>query len=58
MNKGLKFLLLLCAYVLGAVGGFGYAMHNKAYLIGVSVILLSLMAFPTVKKAWREYQDE
>ena len=40
----------LFAYVLGFVGGFGYAIYSKAYLIGVCVAVLGIMAFPTAKK--------
>lgn len=39
--------LVLCLYVLGAVGGFGYAIYQGAYLISVAVVVLALMAFPT-----------
>lgn len=39
-----------CAYVLGSVGGFGYALYSKAYLIAVCVAVLAVMAFPTAKK--------
>lgn len=39
-----------CAYVLGAIGGFGYALYSKAYLVGICIVVLAVMAFPTMKK--------
>ena len=46
-------LLVLCLYVLGAVGGFGYAMYQGAYLISVAVVVLALMAFPTARSYYK-----
>ena len=40
----------LCAYVLGALGGFGYAIYSKAYLIAVCIVVLAWMAFPKAKE--------
>lgn len=40
----------LCAYVLGAIGGFGYAMYSKAYLIAACIVVLAVMAFPKAKE--------
>lgn len=39
-----------CALFIGAVGGFGLAMYNKSYLIGVCVGVLAYAAWPTFKK--------
>ena len=44
----------LFAYVVGAIGGFGYACYCKAYVIAVCIILLAVMAFPTAKKWFKE----
>lgn len=49
MKKFLYFFAI-CAYIVGAIGGFGYAMYNKAYFIAVCVVALAAMAFPTAKK--------
>ncbi len=43
----------LCAYALGSIGGFGYAMYSKAYLIGVCVFILAAMAWPTAKRLFK-----
>lgn len=53
MKKVLS-LFGLFAYVVGAIGGFGYAMYSKAYFIGICVLALAAMAFPTLKKFWKE----
>lgn len=43
----------LCAYVLGAIGGFGYALYSKACLIAVCIVVLAIMAFPKAKEWFR-----
>ena len=47
----------MCAYALGSIGGLGYALYCKAYVIAVAVVVLAVavvvlavMAFPTLKK--------
>lgn len=52
MGKFLSFLEL-CAYVVGFIGGIGYACHSKAYLIACCVGLLGIMAFGEAKKAFK-----
>jgi len=43
-----------CAYVLGSIGGFGYAMYNHAYPIAAGVVVLACMAFPVARKWFRD----
>jgi uncharacterized membrane protein len=57
MMKKYFALLVLCLYVLGAVGGFGFAMYQGAYLIAVAVVVLALMAFPTAQKYYEFLTD-
>ena len=45
---------VICAYVLGAIGGFGYAIYCKAYLIGICIVALAAMAFPYVRDAVKD----
>ena len=54
-----KFLYFfgLAAYVLGAIGGFGYAMYCKAYVIAVAVVVLAAMAFPTAKTFFNKLME-
>ena len=51
-----KFVLmvLLMLYVMGSIGGFGYACYSGAYLIAVAVVALAVMAWPT---AWKCIKD-
>lgn len=44
----------ICAYVLGAVGGFGWSMYGGGYLVALAVLVLAVMAFPEARRAfWR-----
>lgn len=52
-NQYLSFIIL-ALYILGAIGGFGYAVYSGAYLISIAVIALAVMAWPT---AWKCIKD-
>ena len=54
MKKEIFSFLILALYILGAIGGFGYACYSGAYLIAVAVVALSVMALPT---AWKCFKD-
>lgn len=49
--------IIICLYVLGAVGGFGYALYSGANLIGIAIIALAVMAWPTVRNAFKELTE-
>lgn len=53
MKKLLNFFGFF-AYIIGAVGGFGYALYCKAWVISICIVALAVMAFPTFKKFWNE----
>ena len=53
MKKQFLSFFALGAYVLGSIGGFGYAAYSKAWPIAVSVIILAVMAWPQAKKYWQ-----
>ena len=44
--KKFMYFLLMCLYVLGTIGGIGYACYNHAYLIAAGVAAVAVMAFP------------
>ena len=48
----------ICFAVVGALGGFGTAIYHKEYFIGVCVLALAAMAFPTVKKWYKDITFE
>ena len=53
MEKGkIISLILFFAYIMGSIGGVGYALYRKAYVIAFAVIVLAAMAFPVFKKHW------
>lgn len=51
MKKIISFFIL-CLYVLGAIGGFGYSLYYGNYLIASAIVLLTAMAFPMAYKFW------
>ena len=55
--KGLLQFITLALYVLGAIGGFGYACYSGAYLIAVAVLVLAVMAFSTAKRIFKEWTE-
>lgn len=50
--KNIGKLLAMAAYILGAIGGFGYCIYSHAYLIAAAIIVLAVMAWPTFRKMW------
>lgn len=50
MLKKIGYFFGLCAYAVGAIGGFGYSAYCKAWFIAICVVALAAMAFPTAKK--------
>lgn len=52
-NKIICFILFF-AYIVGAIGGFGYAIYSHAYVIAAAVVVLAVMAFPTFKNCIKE----
>lgn len=54
MKKEIISFIILALYILGSIGGFGYAVYSDAYLIAVAVVALAVMAWPT---AWKCIKD-
>ena len=48
-------MVILMAYVMGAVGGTGYALYCHAYVIAIAVVVLAVLAFPVVKKIFQDW---
>lgn len=55
--KGIISMFLLMLYAMGSIGGFGYAMYCKAYVIAAAVLIVAVMAFPTIKKVFKEWTE-
>lgn len=47
-------LVVLMAYAMGAIGGTGYALYSRAYLIAIAVVVLAVLAFPVVRKIFQD----
>jgi len=52
--KGFIYFALICLYVLGTIGGIGYACYNHAYLIAVGVAAVAAMTFPYIKGVFKK----
>ena len=48
-------MVILMAYALGAIGGTGYAIYSRAYVIAIVVVVLAVLAFPVVKKIFQDW---
>ena len=55
MAKGFFSMFMMMAYLMGSVGGFGYAMYCEAYVIAGAIVLLSIMAFPKAKEYFHNF---
>lgn len=53
MNKILDFITL-SFYVLGVIGGTGYACYNQAYPIAIGVLVTGALALPQVKEIFED----
>ena len=56
MSKFIAFVKF-CAYILGAIGGFGYAVYGGSWPIAVAIIILALMASPEFAAAYKELTE-
>jgi hypothetical protein len=55
--KGIISMFLLMLYAMGSIGGFGYACYCKAYVIAAAVLVLAILAFPTIKKVFKVWTE-
>lgn len=52
-NEFLSFFKLVIAFV-ACVGGIGYACYSGAYVIAVAIAMLTWLAWPAIKAAWKD----
>lgn len=55
--KKYLYLIIIFAYVMGVIGGIGYAVYSGAYIIAVAVAILGAMAFPTAKEIYKKITE-
>ena len=58
MKKYFVALGWLAVYLLGVIGGVGYAAYSGAWVIAVCAALLGVMAFPKVKEAFKMLSND
>lgn len=46
MINRLYYFMMICAYVLATLGGFGYAAWGGSWLIALAILALAFMAWP------------
>lgn len=56
MKNFLK-LFLIAAYVIGAIGGFGYALHIHQPVVAACIAILAGMGWPTFHHIVRHLND-
>jgi hypothetical protein len=56
MKKLVNFAVI-ALWVLGALGGVGYAIYGGSYPIAAGCAINAILALPTVKKHFKELTD-
>ncbi len=56
MKKLIAFVEV-CAYVMAALGGCGYAVYGGSWPIAVAIIIMAVMAWPTFKGAYKQLAE-
>ena len=57
IKKQFVAFLILCAYILGSIGGLGMVLWCKEYVIAVCLAVVVWMAFPKVKSFYKMIID-
>ena len=55
-NEFLSFFKLGVAFV-ACLGVIGYALYEGAYVIAVAIALLTVLAWPVLKTAWKDIKS-
>ena len=43
---------IIVLYLMGAIGGFGFALYGGSVPCAIGVVVLALLAFPTAQRAF------
>lgn len=57
MKKQFLSFIGICAYAMGTIGGFGFSAWGGSWPVAIAVLILAVMAWPTVKKLWNDMSD-
>lgn len=52
------YFIMVCAYVLATLGGFGYAAWGGSWPIAISIVLLAVMAWPKFNEYRKKLIDD
>lgn len=55
--KKILYFVVICLYALGVIGGLGWTLYNRAYLIAFGVFVLGVMAFPTLRAVFHKLME-
>lgn len=53
MKKEFLSFAVICIAIVGIVGGIASALYIRAYVPAVAVALLGVLAWPSIKSAWK-----
>lgn len=48
------YFIMVCAYFLASIGGFGYAVYGGSWPIAIAIILLAWMAWPKFSEYFKK----
>ena len=51
--KKLLYFFVLALSLLGAIGGIGYTIWQKAYVIAIGIAALSFLAWPKIREYFK-----
>ena len=52
--KQVGYLFILLLWVMGGIGGAGYAIYNNAWPIAVGAVVNAVLAFPKVREYFKK----
>ena len=55
--KQFFYFIMICLYILGAIGGLGWVLYSKGYVIAVGVVAVAVMAWPNVKEYYNKLTE-
>jgi len=50
--KNILKLICIVAYPVAVIGGIGYCIYYKQYVVAAGIFLLGVMAWPTFRNLW------
>lgn len=56
--KKFVYLAILFAYVMGVIGGIGYACYVHEWVIAIAVAVVGVMAYPTAKDIYLDMMEQ